>query len=105
MLGCPQVVSYRVSKTTAFIVMRKLTSPYVSLPNILADDWCVPELLQDAATAEALESALCTLIDQPRLRAKTQSAYAQMSDALKPPISAAGDPLALAVLAQMRRLG
>ena len=103
MLGCPQVVSYRVSKTTAFIVMRKLNSPYVSLPNILANDWCVPELLQDAATPEALESALCGLIDQPRLRAKTQDAYLQMADALKPPVGGSGDPLALAVLAQMRR--
>ena len=103
MLGCPQVVSYRVSKTTAAIVMRKLTSPYVSLPNILANDWCVPELLQDAATPEALESALTGLIEQPRLRAETQRAYAQMRAALRPPTSAAGDPLALAVLAQMRR--
>ncbi len=105
MLGCPQVVSYRVSKITAAIVMRKITTPYVSLPNILANDWCVPELLQDAATPEALESALCGLIEQPRLRAQMQSAYALMATALKPPVDNAGDPLALAVLAQMRRSG
>ena len=102
MLGCPQVVSYRVSGITAAIVLRKLKSKYVSLPNIIADDWCVPELLQKAATEEALESALCGLIEQPRLRAKMRAAYADMGEALLSPATPAYDPLVASVLAQVR---
>ncbi len=103
MLGCPQVVSYRVSAITAMIVLRKLKSRFVSLPNILVDDWCVPELLQKAATVEALESALCTLIEQPRLRTKMQAAYVLIGNALQSPRTPAHDPLVASVLAQVRR--
>jgi len=102
MLGVPQVVSYRVSALTAMIVRRKLKSPYVSLPNILANDWCVPELLQEAATEDALESALSSLLVQPRLAHAMRHAYALMGDALRPPVSPDSDPLANAVLAEIR---
>jgi lipid-A-disaccharide synthase len=102
MLGAPQVVSYRVSALTAMIVRRKLKSPYVSLPNILANDWCVPELLQEAATEDALESALSSLLVQPRLTGAMRDAYARMGDALRPPVSPDADPLADAVLAEIR---
>lgn len=102
MLGVPQVVSYRVSALTAMIVRRKLKSPYVSLPNILANDWCVPELLQEAATEDALDSALSGLIAQPRLAGTMRDAYARMGDALRPPVSPDSDPLANAVLAEIR---
>lgn len=102
MLGVPQVVSYRVSALTAMIVRRKLKSPYVSLPNILANDWCVPELLQEAATEDALDSALSGLIAQPRLAGTMRDAYARMGDALRPPVSPDSDPLADAVLAEVR---
>ena len=102
MLGCPQVVSYRVTGLTAAIVMRKLKSKFVALPNIIADDWCVPELLQDAATPEALTSALGELIEQSRLRAQMQSAYAKMGEALRVPITKGYDPLAFAVLGQLK---
>jgi lipid-A-disaccharide synthase len=103
MLGCPQVVSYRVSGITAAIVMRKLNSRFVALPNIIADDWCVPELLQNAATVDALESALCGLIEQPRLRAKMQAAYVAMGEALRAPAAQPRDPMVASVLAQVRR--
>lgn len=102
MLGCPQVVSYRVTGFTAMIVKHKLNSKFVSLPNIIADDWCVPELLQNAATVEALTSALSSLIEQRRLRTQMQAAYATMGEALCAPENAGHDVLAMAVLAQLK---
>ena len=101
MLGCPQVVSYRVSRLTAAIIRRKLKSRFVALPNIIADDWCVPELLQDAATTEAIVSALSGLIEHERLRAQVQLAYAAMGDALRSPATPAFDPLVETVLAHL----
>lgn len=101
MLGCPQVVSYRVSRITAAIVQRKLKSRFVSLPNIIADDWCVPELLQDAATPEAIVSALSSLIEHERFRSQMQRAYAAIGDALRSPDTPVFDPLVETVLAHL----
>jgi lipid-A-disaccharide synthase len=39
---------------------RKQLQPWVGLPNILCGDFVVPELLQDAATPEALAAAAWT---------------------------------------------
>jgi lipid-A-disaccharide synthase len=59
----PMVVAYRLSTVTFWILKRMVKSPYVSLPNLLAQRLLVPELLQDAATAEALATTLLPLID------------------------------------------
>ena len=105
MLGCPQVVSYRVSALTAAIVRSKMQSRHVSLPNILAGDWCVPELLQEAATVDALTNAMGNLIAQPRLADAMCTAYARMAEVLRPPSTAGVDPLAAAVVTQARSSG
>lgn len=58
----PMVVAYRVAPVTYWILKRMVKSPYVSLPNLLAQRLLVPELLQDAATPEALVATLLTLL-------------------------------------------
>jgi lipid-A-disaccharide synthase len=59
----PMVVAYRLAPVTFWILKRMVKSPYVSLPNLLAQRLLVPELLQDAATPEALAQTLLPLID------------------------------------------
>lgn len=59
----PMVVAYRVAGLTYRILKRLVKSPYVSLPNLLAERLLVPELLQDAATPDALAQTLAPLID------------------------------------------
>ncbi|RRV08155.1 lipid-A-disaccharide synthase [Pseudomonas sp. v388] len=59
----PMVVAYRLAPVTFWILKRMVKSPYVSLPNLLAQRLLVPELLQDAATPEALARTLLPLID------------------------------------------
>lgn len=54
----PMVVSYRVNKLTYAIMSRMIKVPYVSLPNLLANETLVPELLQDDATADNLATRL-----------------------------------------------
>lgn len=58
----PMVVAYRVAPLTYRILRRLVKSPYVSLPNLLAGRLLVPELIQDAATPEALAAALSPLL-------------------------------------------
>ncbi|XKY31017.1 lipid-A-disaccharide synthase [Pseudomonas chlororaphis subsp. aurantiaca] len=59
----PMVVAYRLAPLTFWILKRMVKSPYISLPNLLAQRLLVPELLQDDATAEALAQTLAPLIE------------------------------------------
>jgi len=57
------VIAYRMGWLSWQIMRRKQLQPWVGLPNILCQDFVVPELLQDAATAQALADAVLLWID------------------------------------------
>ena len=59
----PMVVAYSVAPLTFRILKRMVRSPYVALPNLLAQRLLVPELLQDAATPDAMARLLSPLLD------------------------------------------
>jgi len=61
----PMVVAYKLSNLTYQIARRLVKSPWFALPNLLASRALVPELIQDAATAEALANQLLPLLDNP----------------------------------------
>jgi lipid-A-disaccharide synthase len=50
----PMVIGYRMQSLSWRLMRRKQLQPWVGLPNILCGEFVVPELLQDAATPEAL---------------------------------------------------
>jgi lipid-A-disaccharide synthase len=60
----PMVISYQVPAITAWIMRRQAYLPYVGLPNILAGDFIVPELLQEQGSPEALAKSTLALLDQ-----------------------------------------
>ena len=62
--GRPMVVAYRVGPWTWRLLRRLVHSPWIALPNLLAGESLVPELLQDAATPEALAEALLEELDR-----------------------------------------
>lgn len=64
----PMVVAYRVAPLTYRILKRLVRSPYISLPNLLAGRLLVPELIQDAATPEALAATLSPLLDDGQVQ-------------------------------------
>lgn len=53
----PMVISYSMHPWSWSLMKRKQLQPWVGLPNILCGDFVVPELLQDAATPQALAAA------------------------------------------------
>ena len=61
----PMVIAYNMSWMSWQIMRRKKLQPWVGLPNILCDDFVVPELLQDAATPDALAAAVLKWFDEP----------------------------------------
>jgi lipid-A-disaccharide synthase len=60
---CPMVITYRLAPLTYRLVMRRKILPYVGLPNILAGEFIVPELLQRDATPANLAQALGNWLD------------------------------------------
>ncbi|MDD0809065.1 lipid-A-disaccharide synthase [Curvibacter sp. RS43] len=61
----PMVIAYNMPWLSWQITKGKKLQPWVGLPNILAQDFVVPELLQEAATPEALAAAVTHWLDHP----------------------------------------
>ena len=59
----PMVIAYNMNWLSWQIMRRKKLQPWVGLPNILCKEFVVPELLQDAATPEALASSVLQWLD------------------------------------------
>ncbi|MEQ1881732.1 MAG: lipid-A-disaccharide synthase [Burkholderiales bacterium] len=75
LLKRPMVISYRVSRLSAWLMRRKAYLPYVGLPNILAGEFIVPEFLQEEATPDNLAQALGNLIADKNVRARLEEKF------------------------------
>ncbi|MDR0233997.1 MAG: lipid-A-disaccharide synthase [Zoogloeaceae bacterium] len=62
----PMVIVYKLSRLAYYLMKWRAYLPYVGLPNILAGWRVVPELLQSAATPEAITDALLTELKPER---------------------------------------
>ena len=100
LFGKPMVIAYRMPATSAWIMRKMGTLTFVGLPNILAGEALVPELLQQDATPERLAEALLDMLnDRPRCE-RLRERFAAMHASLKrdtPRLAAE------AIIATMRR--
>lgn len=78
----PMVVSYAVNWLTYRLMKRKQLQPWVSLPNILCRDFVVPELLQSAATPQALAQATLQWFDAPDRVVTLRQRFERLHDEL-----------------------
>lgn len=85
LLRRPMVVAYRVAPATARVVraLGLLTTQYFALPNLLAGEALVPELLQEQATPGHIAAAAGSLLDDPARCAALQARFAEMHDLLR----------------------
>jgi len=60
----PMVVGYRMKPLTYFLAKHLVKTPYISLPNLLADEMLVPEMIQEDCTAEKLTETLIPYLEQ-----------------------------------------
>ena len=79
---CPMVVTYRLNPVTYRMVKRKALLPYAGLPNILAGEFIVPELLQEHATPSNLAQALLNWLDSKSAREGLQRRFAAIHESL-----------------------
>jgi lipid-A-disaccharide synthase len=83
LLKRPMVITYKVSRLSYWLLRRRAYQPFLGLPNILAGEAIVPELIQDAATPESLSEALLTLLADDDIREKLEHRFEQMRRALR----------------------
>lgn len=84
LLGRPMVAAYRIGAVTHAIMksLKLLKVPYITIPNLLAGEPLVPELIQADASPEALAEAVATLLDDPGRRAAISGEFAKLRAAL-----------------------
>lgn len=78
----PMVIGYRMHPISWRMMRRKQLQPWVGLPNILCGDFVVPELIQDAATPQALAAAVLQWFDARRHHPERIAALEQRFTAL-----------------------
>lgn len=79
----PMVAAYKFNAVTAFIVRRLLTSRFVTLPNMLAGEELVPELLQERCTPALLAAEVARFLDDDKAAAAVRERFAAMHRQLR----------------------
>lgn len=83
LLKKPMVVGYRLSNVSYALLSRLVKVPHVSLPNLLAKQPLVPELLQDDATPESLGAAVLERMEDQQERDRLIEAFTELHHTLK----------------------
>jgi lipid-A-disaccharide synthase len=78
----PMVIAYKVMRASYEIMRHMGYQPWIGLPNILAREFLVPELLQHAATPEALTDAVWQQLNDTALRDKLAARFTEMHHSL-----------------------
>lgn len=91
----PMVIAYRQSPLTWALMRHMFYLPYVGMPNVLAGEKLVPELLQDDANPAALAGALLTLLRDTQSQRRQVERFREFHHALR---QSAAEKAATAVL-------
>ena len=81
LLGTPLVVTTRVNRFTAFVIRRLVKLRSYTMPNLIAGESIVPELLQEDADPARIAEALLALLAGPA-RARQLAAFGAVERAL-----------------------
>lgn len=83
LLKKPMVVSYKTGWLSHAIISRMLKVPYVSLPNLLAGEALVPELLQKDATVERLSEQVLMALAESEQRGAVLERFTELHRQLR----------------------
>lgn len=79
----PMVIAYNMNWLSWQIMRRKQLQPWVGLPNILCNDFVVPEYLQNAATPQALAQAVLDWLEAPERIGALQQRFTALHHSLR----------------------
>jgi lipid-A-disaccharide synthase len=83
LLKRPMVITYKLPSLTYWIAKRRIYLPYVGLPNVLAGEFVVPELIQDDATPTSLADAMVRILNDAEGRRALDARFVEMHRSLK----------------------
>lgn len=83
LLKRPMVVAYKLSPITYWIAKRMVKVENVSLPNLLANETLVPELIQHEATPEKLGKAVLNYFENADVNDKVNSRFNEIHQQLR----------------------
>jgi lipid-A-disaccharide synthase len=83
LFGRPMVIAYRMPPSSYWIMRQMGTVRFVGLPNILAGEALVPELIQHEATGERLAEALLSMLDDTLRCDRLRQRFARMHEELR----------------------
>ncbi len=80
LLGKPTVAAYKVAEVSARILQlfRLLKTSYFTIPNLITEEALIPELIQWAATPEAVAKEVSALLEDSERRAAISSRFAKL---------------------------
>lgn len=78
----PMVIGYKMMRASWEVLRHMGYQPWVGLPNILAREFVVPELLQDAASPQALADALWRQLSDAPHRTRLHQRFTEMHQSL-----------------------
>lgn len=99
----PMVIAYKMMRASWHVLRHMGYQPWIGLPNILAQEFLVPELLQDAATPEALAEALWKQLQDGAHREYLQRRFTDMHYSLLRDTAAESARAVLELIAQTPR--
>ncbi|MEC9483606.1 MAG: lipid-A-disaccharide synthase [Halomonas sp.] len=99
----PMVVAYKMAPATHWLAQRLVKTEWISLPNLIAREALVPELIQDEATPEAIAERLMAWFGDAQARRALEIRFASMHAKLQRGASERAAETVLA-LAQRRAL-
>ena len=73
----PMVVGYRMKPFTHFLAKRLVKTKYISLPNLLADEMLVPEMIQEDCEPQKLAEQLSQYLGDEESAVKSRSVLIQ----------------------------
>ena len=80
---CPMVISYDMPWLSWQITQAKRLQPWVGLPNILCQDFVVPELLQERATPQAIAQAVLSWLQPSSKKTQLKKTFETLHQSLK----------------------
>ncbi len=96
-LGTPMVITYRIGHLSWLVARLLVRVPFIGLPNLVAEQSVVPELIQFDARPERLAAAVQEILESPERQAWMRSRLADVRARLGSP--GAADRAAKEVLA------
>ncbi len=79
----PMVITYKVPELTYRLMSRMAYLPWIGLPNIIAGEFIVPEILQHDATPENLAQAVLNSLNDPTVNRRLPERLEQIRQLLR----------------------